>query len=102
MSEHQGGTKVGSLEEMQALLWKAAERVGRYVEKDQLSDAEQAAAKVHMSALHALSQASNAFANLSQPTDLEARIAALERRAHAGNGNLGAPGRGPGARVGRR
>ena len=88
--------------EMRAMVLKAARRVARYVDRDTLTEAEQAAAKIHMSALHALGQALNAVVNAESPSDLLARVEALERTGHARVGTAATPRRTVGGRAHRR
>ena len=92
----------GDLHQLQCTLWWAYRRVEEFLVLDEIPEALQRQLELRLRTLRALSQAAASYGNLLRPAELEARLAALERKAYEGPGPTGAA-RGPvGARLGRR
>jgi len=77
--------KVGSLEDAQALLWRALERAGELLERPE--------PEMALRAIHAVSQGAGAYARIIEVSKLEDRLEELEHRLAAFQASTDAQGR---------
>lgn len=78
MAKRRRKKKPGTIQEAQALLWRALEGAA------ELLDAEDLDANTRLRLLHGLAQGVGAYARVVEVSDIEARLEALEAEKEAG------------------